>query len=562
MIAEVTMDLSQPSLMKTIVNEGVLGLNNNNISDVNLILHTGIRMILFIFLGGISGILSGVFANICSQNVANDMRKDCFQKIMSLSFEQTDEFSTGSLITRVTNDVTQVQNLIAQLIRGFVRTMTLLIGGTICIIYLDISFLTVILCAIPPVLIAIFYIIRKANPMFFVLQKKLDKVNGIMQENVTGARVVKAYNKEAYETDRFCVGNDELIDTQLRVLKLFSYMSPILNIVLNLSIVGIIYVSGFQLRGTGVTPGTVMAAITYTSQIIHSMMMLANIFQTLSRGLASNQRLMEVLNTEAIIRDGGKQESKINRGEIVFEQVSFVYPDNPEEVILQDINLTIAAGETIAILGSTGSGKSSLVNLIPRFYDVNQGRILIDGVDIKDYQLKGLRQGIGIALQKSELFSTSIKENIRFGKKDASEVEVTNAADIAQASDFIAQTQEGYDTLVAEKGMSLSGGQKQRIAISRAVIKGAKILIFDDSTSALDLTTEANLYQALNKSYGHMTKIIVAQRIASVKNADRIVVMEQGRIVSIGNHEKLMKESPIYQDIYNSQLKKAGDIIG
>lgn len=560
MVFEVIVDLIQPAMMSTIIDEGVLGLSNNNVGDLHLVIVTGIQMVGFVVVGGICGILSGVFANLCSQNFGNDVRKDSFKRIMSLSFEQTDKFSTGSLVTRVTNDITQVQNLVSQCLRGFVRTFIYLVGGTVCMLRLNLSFGVVVLCALPPVIICVVISIVKANPLFFVLQKKLDNVNNVMQENVSGSRVVKAYVREEYEKERFGRANNELVSNQLKVLKLFSYTSPIINIVLNITVVVVIYVGSIQVKSGSVTPGNIIAAITYTSQILSKIMMLAMIFQTISRGNASASRLREVLNSESVITDGSDEGNNLVRGKIEFRDVSFAYPDNKDEIILEHINLTIHPGETLAILGSTGSGKSSLVNLIPRFYDALEGSILVDDIDVKDYKLKTLRNKIAVALQKSELFSVSIKENIAWGKEDASEDEIKRAADIAQATEFIESKHERFNTKVAENGTSLSGGQKQRIAISRAILKKAEILIFDDSTSALDLKTEAKLYEALREDYGDVTKIIIAQRIASVKGADRIAVIDNGQIVACDTHERLLRSSEIYQDIYNSQLKNGGNI--
>lgn len=562
MIGEVLMDLVQPGMMSTIVDEGVLGLSNHNVGDLSIVISVGIWMIGVVFLGGVFGVLSGVFTNLASQNFGNDMRKDCFGKIMSLSLEQTDQFSTGSLITRVTNDVTQVQNMVAQCIRGFVRMMMFFIGGIFCMISLNMSFGVIVLCALPLVMIVVMYFIAKVTPLYGILQKKLDRVNSVMQENVTGARVVKACVKEEYEKKRFFKANDELVGTQLNVLVLLSYMTPIMNIIMNIAVVAVIYVGSVQVKNGAVTPGNVMAAITYLTQILNSVMMLAMIFQTVSRGTASMKRLEEVLGSTPAIMDGAYESENLDqeKGKIEFRHVSFAYPQTAGEAVLKDISFTIQPGETFAILGATGCGKSSLVNLIPRFYDVTEGEVLLDGRNVKEYPIRELRDKVSIALQKSELFSKTIKENIKWGNADADDEAVENAAKIAQAEEFILGQPKGYDTEVAEKGMSLSGGQKQRIAISRAVLKNAEVLIFDDSTSALDLKTEALLYNALNQKCRNTTKVIIAQRIASVRNADRIAVLENGKIADCGTHEELMKNSRIYQDIYTSQLKQGGEI--
>ena len=562
MLGEVSMDLLQPRLMSTIIDDGVLGLNNNNVGDLSLVISTGIKLIATVLGGCVCGILCGVFANLCAQNFGNDVRKATFKKIMALSFEQTDKFSTGSLITRVTNDITQIQNLVMEAIRGFVRTFFMFVGGVASMLTLHLSFGVVVVCAMPLILICVVFFISKASPIFTVLQTKLDKVNNVMQENVSGSRVVKAYVREEYEQERFGRANGELVDTQLKVLLLFSYMMPLMNIIMNVSVVAIIKVGGIQVEAGAVTPGNVMAAITYISQILGSVMRMAMIFNSVSRGMASGRRVQEILNCDPAIADGSFVGETVLKGQIEFRDVSFAYPGMGEERILEDITLTIKPGETLAIMGATGCGKSSLVNLIPRFYDVTEGQVLIDGVDVKEYPLEDLRDKVAIALQKSEIFSTTIAENILWGNPDATAEKVAEAARDAQAMEFIEGKPEGMETLVNQGGTSLSGGQKQRLAISRALLKNAEILIFDDSTSALDLKTEAKLYEALRTKYDHVTKVIIAQRIASVKDADRILILENGRIAALGTHEELLADSDIYQDIYNSQLKTGGDIDG
>lgn len=556
MIGEVSMDLIQPELMSHIIDDGVLGINSGGVGNLDIILGTGIRMVLLVAAGGICGVMSGVFANLSAQQFGNDVRKDTFKRIMSFSFEQTDKFSTGSLITRVTNDITQLQNFVMQCMRGFVRTSMLFIGGIVCMIGLNIQFGLVIACALPFIVICVIYFIAKSNPKFTILQKKLDKLNNIMQENVSGSRVVKAYVKEDYETERFNKANDELVGTQLDVLLLLSYMTPVMNITLNLSVVAVIKVGGIQVMAGSATPGNVMAAITYCSQVLNAVMRMTMIFQTASRGVASQKRIMEVLNCEPAIKDGAYDGETIVKGKVEFRNVSFAYPGNKGASVIEDFNLVISPGETIGILGATGCGKTSLISLIPRFYDVTKGAVLVDDVDVRDYRLEVLRDKIAVSLQKSEIFTASIAGNIAWGLPDATPDKIDAAADTAQAAQFINNRKDGMQTIVSQGGHSLSGGQRQRVAIARAVIKPAEILIFDDATSALDLKTEAELYSKLGKNKKDITKIIIAQRIASVKNADRIVVMDNGKLADVGSHEQLMKTSSIYKDIYDSQLKK------
>lgn len=556
MLGEVLMDLLQPQLMAKIIDDGVLGINNNGVGDISIVINTGLLMIGMVIIGALCGVLSGVFAQACSQKFANDLRIDCFKRVMHLSFEQTYEFSTGSLITRITNDITQVQNLLSLLIRSFVRTFALFAGGIVCMLMLDISFGIILACAMPFIIVFIILFLKKAQPKYKLLQEKLDQLNSIMQEDVSGARVIKAYVKEDYEVERFDKANNDLSKVQLFVLKIFSYMNPISNLILNFTIIAVIYIGGINVNnGAGITTGDIMAAITYTSLILNAILRMANLFQTWSRAQISMIRINQILNCLPVINDGKFDRDTELKGKIELRNVSFAYPDSPKVNVLENINLVINPGETIGILGSTGSGKSTLINLFLRFYDCTSGEVLIDDVNVKDYKLDTLRSKISIALQKSELFSTTIFENITWGKEGATLEEVRNAARVAQANDFIEKKEDGYFTMVAEKGMSLSGGQKQRINIARCILKNSEIIIFDDSTSALDLKTESLLYQALKKEYVSTTKIIIAQRIASLKDADRIVVLDDGKIVDVASHDVLIKTSKIYQEIYNSQLK-------
>lgn len=554
MVGEVAMDLIQPDMMADIVDNGVLK------SDITLIVTVGVKMILTVIAGGISGIFCGVFANIAAQGFGNDLRKDLFAKIMNLSFQQTDKISTGSLVTRLTNDVTQVQHMVMMSVRGFVRNSVMFVGGIIMLYRQSPKFAAVAACGLPFVVCFVIFFLKKASPLFAVVQKKLDGINNVMQETVAGARVVKAYVKEEYELGRFDDANEALCEENLRVQTLLAFMSPCMNIVLNLCVVAVILVGGFTARAGGsITPGNTMAAITYLAQILHGITFMANIFQTFSRAKASADRINEVLQNPEIITDGAGTKEQATKGAIEFKNVSFAYPESDGQCVLEDISFKVNPGETLAVIGATGSGKSSLVHLIPRFYDVTEGEVLVDGINVKDYKLTELREKIAIVLQKAELYSRSIEENIRWSKKDATPWEIKKAAEIAQADDFICNTSHGYYTPVTEGGHSLSGGQKQRISISRAILKEHEILIFDDSTSALDLKTEASLYQALQEDCPDVTKIIIAQRIASIKGADRIAVLDNGTISALGTHEELMNASEIYRDIYKSQLKEGGE---
>ena len=551
MMGEVVADLLQPDMMANIVDNGVLK------GDISLIISVGVKMIITVILGGFSGILCGAFANVVTQGFANDLRKELFKKIMNLSFEQTDKISTGSLVTRLTSDVIFVQRMVMMSMRGFIRNSVMFVGGIFMLYRQSPKFALVAACGLPVVVTFIVFFLKKAAPLFAVVQKKLDGINNVMQETVAGARVVKAYVREDYELERFDNANEALCDQNLRVQTLLAFMSPCMNIVLNICVVTVIMVGGYEVRTGGtITPGNTMAAITYLAQILHGITFMANIFQTFSRAKASADRINEVLRMPDVIVDGNGAQQETEKGTIEFKNVSFAYPESNGQCVLENISFKVHSGETLAIIGATGSGKSSLVNLIPRFYDATSGDIFVDGVNVKEFGLRELREKIAIVLQKAELYSRSIEENISWSKKDATPMEIKKAAQIAQADDFICDTTYGYYTLVTEGGHSLSGGQKQRISISRALLKEHEILIFDDSTSALDLKTEAKLYQALNEDCPDMTKIIIAQRIASIKGADRIMVLDNGGISAIGTHEELMKISEIYQDIYRSQLKE------
>ena len=553
MFLKVLMDLLQPEIMSRIVDEGVLGVQNNGVGNLYLIWTLGLKMIVLVILGGLCGSLNNVFVHMTGQNIGNEIRKDCFRNIMTYSFPQVDHFGTGSLVTRITNDITQVQNFVSMFVRGLIRTSMLMFGSIFFMFRLNTKFGLIVLCAFPVIVGCLGFCLYKANPLFGKLQVQLDKINAIMQEDVSGIRIIKACVREIYEKVRFSKANDDLIKTQLQILTIFAFMNPGMNALMYIVVVVILSAGSFDVMNGVATPGTIMAAITYTTQLLNGILMLVMLFQNISRGIASWVRVKEVLESQPDLKDGFFEEETKLHGKIEFQNVSFAYPGS-DQLVLKDINLTIYPGETIAVLGSTGCGKTSLVNLIPRFYDVTHGAVLVDDVDVREYNQKTLRDKIAIALQKSELFSTEIQENIAWGRPDASEDDIVCASKIAQADGFIQSMPNGYAAMVAERGMSLSGGQKQRISIARAILKGAEILIFDDSTSALDLKTEADLYTALKQTNPESTKAIIAQRIASVRQADRIVVFDKGRIEACGTHEELLKSSKTYRDIYDSQM--------
>lgn len=560
MAGEVLMDLVQPGIMSRIVDDGVLGVNNGGVPDLHLVWTLGLQMTGLVLIGGLCGSLNNAFVHISSQNIGNEIRKDCFRRIMAFSFPQIDRFGTGSLVTRVTNDITQVQTFVSLFVRGLVRTSFLTFGSMYFMFRLNLRFGLIVLCAFPFLVSVIAFCLWKANPLFLKLQAQLDSMNAIMQEDVSGIRIIKACVREGYERLRFGKANGELVRTQLKTLVIFAFMNPLTNALMYVTVTVILFAGSFEVgNGTG-SPGTVMAALTYTTQMLNGILMLVMLFQNISRGHASWQRVKEILESVPELKDGSFDGVAQIQGEIEFRDVTFAYPGSGQNV-LSHINLTVHKGETVAVMGATGCGKTSLASLIPRFYDAGSGTVLVDGIDVKEYRQEALREKVAVAMQKSELFRMTVGENIAWGLPAADDRSLRSAASIAQADGFISSMAEGYGTVVAERGMSLSGGQRQRVSIARAVIKPAEIFIFDDSTSALDLKTEADLYRALKESRPDSTKIIIAQRIASVRTADRIVVLENGRIAACGTHEKLLETCRIYQDIYHSQIgEEAGNL--
>lgn len=552
MIGEVLVDLKQPELMAHIVNTVVES------GDVNIVLteivRTCLKMLGLVCCGGAMGILCCYAASIASQGFGNDLRVDSFNKVMSLSLQQTDKFTTGSLVTRLTNDISTLQEFVMMILRMFVRAPIFFVGGLYMCLKLDISFAGVVVIALPLILIIVMVMVIKAVPMFTVVQKKLDRVNSVVQESVSGARVIKAYTREEYEIGRFEEANSEYQATNIRVMIIMSCIWPLLSMVMNAAVIAIIYIGGWQVEASRIHVGDVMAAVQYITQVLGSIMMISMIFQQLARGNACAKRVREILEADEIISDGDTFESK-EVGTIRFEHVSFRYPGSTGHDVLHDISFSVNKGETVALIGATGSGKTSLVNLIPRFYDATEGNVYVDGVNVKQWNLHALRKKIGFVLQKSELFSGTVNENISWGDSNASEEEIIAASKVAQADEFISQMENGYESLIAEKGASLSGGQKQRVSIARAALRKPEILIFDDSTSALDLATEAKLRRALASSFDDATIFMIAQRIASVMHADRIAVIENGTITDFDTHENLMKNSHTYQEIYHSQIK-------
>ena len=571
MILEVLLDLVQPKFMEQIVDNGILNEALSISEKTSNVLVYGALILAALAVGGFCGIMSAACASSAANSFGNDLRKDVFSHVVDLSFEQTDKFTTGSLVTRITNDITQVQDFISMAIRMFVRTLIMFIGGIVFMFITSKTFALILAIIMPFQLIVIVSLLRKAIPFFGLMQTKVDKVNSVVQENVNGVRVVKAYTQENNEIIRFDEANTDLSNTTLSVLKILAFMSPFMMILLNGITIAIIYFGGLEISqnvelilagNTDVmSVGKLMSGLTYVSMVLMSVMSLVMVSQNLSRAQISAERINAVLESDPVVisKVYDVPLNSIEKGTVEFKNVSFSYPNYSGKMVVNNFSLKVNKGETVAILGSTGSGKSSIVNLIPRFYDVTEGEVLVDGINVKDYSLEDLRSRISIVLQKTELFSGTILENIRWGKGDATMEEIEEVTTIAQAHNFITGFARGYETIVGERGSSLSGGQKQRLAISRALIRKPEILIFDDSTSALDLATEAKLYKELKEKMDETTIILIAQRVASAKNADRIAVIDKGTLVACDTHDKLIESCSVYQDIYNSQLKRGED---
>lgn len=570
MIAEVAFDLILPQIMSTIVDDGVLSDFAAN-EKTAIVVKFGLIMLGCLIVGGFCGISSGVCASTASNSFGDDVRRALFKKVTNLSYEQTDKFSTGSLVTRITNDVTQVQNFVSMAIRMFVRTIMLFFGGII-MMYLTCKEFSYVLAIVLPIQVVIMIIfLKKATPVFKVVQSKIDKVNSVVQENVGGVRVVKAYVREDYESDRFNDANVDLSLTTLKVQKILAIIMPLLTIFLNVIVVAIIYIGGYKIVNVNptllptdsdyMTVGKVMAGLTYIAQVLIGVMQMAMIASAITRAKVSIGRINEVMDCEPVITSDVEENHEYeidpkDLGTIEFKNVSFAYPNSSGQNVVSDFSLKVSKGERLAILGATGSGKSSIVNLIPRFYDVDSGEVLVDGINVKEYNLKDLRNKISMVLQKTELFSGSIEENIKWGKVDATSEEIEEATSIAQVKDFIDGLEDGYNYEVGERGNNLSGGQKQRVSIARGLVRKPEFIVFDDSTSALDLATEARLHKALKEKMQGVTTIFIAQRVASARHADKIAVIDNGKLVALGTHDELINNSPIYQDIYNSQLKR------
>lgn len=554
MMLEVMMDLMQPMFMQKIVDVGIAN------KDMAYVLQALLYMLGVALIGYIGGVGCSYYSARAAINAGTDIREELFTHIQQLSFGNIDRLKTGNLITRLTNDVVQVQRVMMMMMRIMVRAPLQIIGSFIMTFIISPKLFLILLVIVPILIITMAIILSKGYPLYRSVQEKLDGVNTVMQENLSGIRVVKAFVREDFEKERFSSANDEFMATTIKVSRTMAIMSPVTMILLNIGVVAVLWFGNIEVNSGHIQVGKVIAFINYLLQLLNSLMMFANLMMMYSRAQASSERIVEVLDTEPDIKEDESAVDSVKlEGDLVFENVAFSYGDHNIEPVLTHINFRAKPGEKVAIIGSTGAGKSTLVNLIPRLYDPVEGKITIGGMDINRMTRKTLRNQIGMVLQQSLLFSGTIKDNIRYGQPEASASEVKQYAKCAGADEFIVGFEEGYDTILGQKGVNLSGGQKQRIAIARALIKVPYILILDDSTSAVDVATEARIQSELKKMTGSTIVVMVAQRISSVLDSDRIIVLEDGQVVGNGNHETLIASNQAYQEIYESQLGKVGD---
>ncbi len=546
-------DLSIPRFIQVIIDKGVAEM------DMNVILRTSLLMIGASILSATLSIANTFYSVRASRGFEADLREAIFKKVQTFSFGNLDDLNTGQLLTRLTSDLTMVQMIISMGLRMFIRAPLMFLGSFGIMFATNPKLATVILSLLPVTFLLVFFFIRIVRPLFTQVQERLDYLNQVLQENLSGIRVVKAFVRSDYENSRFEKANTELYGTSLKMAQYTSIFFPIVMSLMNLGTVAIIYYGGLQVSVGTTSVGQIMAFTNYLFSTMFPVLMISMMAGQISAASASASRIMEVLDAVPEVQDSPEavQLDEI-QGRVVFENVTFSYRDDGGDPVLTDISFTAEAGEKVALLGQTGSGKSSLINLIPRFYDANVGRVTIDGFDVKDIKTSNLRSHIGISLQEAILFSGTIRDNIRYGSPDATDEEVIEAAKMAQAHEFITAFPEGYDTMVGQRGVNLSGGQKQRVAIARALLVKPKILILDDSTSAVDVETEAEIENALETLMDDTTSFIIAQRISTVLKADKILVLDNGRIVAEGNHDELMDTSPLYQEIYDSQLGDGG----
>lgn len=545
------MDLLQPILMASIIDQGVMQ------NDTAHILHTGLIMLGAAAIGLLGGLGCTIYSSIASQRFGADLRRDLFLKVQTLSFRNLDDISTGSLITRLTSDIVQIQTMVQMLLRIFVRSPFLAIGSMIMAVIISPKLAIILAIAVPLLFVVMFFLIRATLPLFATVQKKLDKVNTVLKENFAGIRVSKAFVRARYEKDRFHQANTDFTQVSVKTQRIVALNMPILTMILNVSIVVVLWLGGKNAIDGSFEVGSLVAFINYVTQVLFSVSSVAMMLVRISAAKVSADRIQEVMHTESEITNVAHPTmNAYKQGEIVFDQVTFSYKPGIQKPVLHHVSFKVRPGQTVAIMGATGSGKTSLVSLLPRLYDVTSGRIIIDGTDVRQFDLSALRERIGIVLQESILFTGTIRDNIRYGKADASDEEVIAAAKAAQAHEFISSMPEGYDTMLGQRGVNLSGGQKQRISIARALLLRPAILILDDSTSAIDMGTESRLQKELARLMNGRTCLMIAQRISSVIDADRILVLDDGKLVAEGTHSELLASCELYQDIYQSQFGK------
>ncbi len=557
MIVEVVGEVLMPKLMSMIINEGIQGGAGNG-----YVITKGILMVLLALCMMLGGVLGAYFAVKAAVNFAASLRKDVFTKVQQFSFANIEKFSTGSLVTRLTNDITNMQNVIMMALRMMLRAPGMLIGGLIMAVLMNARLAIILGVVIPLLLVALVIVIRIAFPRFDIMQSRIDKLNSRIQENITNVRVVKSFVRDDYEKETFNEANEELMEKSLSAIKIVIFTMPIMTLAMNITTMAVVWFGGKQIIVGDMPVGDLTAFTTYIIQILMSLMMVAMIMIQGSRALASSKRIKEVLQAEIDLNDdnASQKDLVVEKGAIEFRDVGFRYYKKHKSNVLKHISFRAEPGETIGIIGSTGSGKSSLVQLIPRLYDANEGQVLVDGVDVRDYSLKHLRDGVAMVLQKNTLFSGTIMDNLRWGDESAEDEQVFEMARCAQADGFVKSFTEGYDTELGQGGVNVSGGQKQRLCIARALLKKPKILILDDSTSAVDTATEAEIRKSFSTSLKDTTKLIIAQRISSVESADRILVLDEGEIVGQGTHEELLKDCEEYQEIYYSQRDKEKEV--
>lgn len=556
MLTEVAGEIVLPKIMGTMIDNGIgdaaAGLG------IGYIISRAAMMIGFICIMIMGGIGGHYFSIKAAVSFSTDLRQGVFEKVQRFSFKNIDNFSTGSLVTRLTNDITQIQNMVRMLLIMAMRSPGMLIGGIIMACSINARLALVLAIVIPVLAIVIATLLRIAFPRFGIMQKKLDNLNSGIQENITNVRVIKSFVRQQFETEKFASANEDLMNSTLRAMKIVVTTMPVMTLAMNITTLVVVWTGGNFVVGGSMGVGELTAFTTYITQILMSLMMVSMLFLQLSRAMASFSRIGEVLETDVDLTDemSSQKDKKVTEGRVEFKNVSFKYYEKRKENVLENISFTAEPGEIVGIIGTTGSGKSSLVQLIPRLYDVTKGEVLVDGINVKEYSLKHLRDGVGMVLQKNVLFSGSIEDNLRWGDENASIEEIRAAAEAAQADGFVTSFSDGYDMELGQGGVNVSGGQKQRLCIARALLKKPKILILDDSTSAVDTATEAKIRQSFATRLKDSTKIIIAQRISSVIDADKIVVLEDGKIAGIGNHSELMKNCEEYRDIYYSQMDK------